>query len=76
LQLKIKRTLAKCAVCLLPLVGLVSLYQTLFCLWMCAHPAYQSPEWKTRFYIRLSTTVVIGILWLLAGLWLLKRRRG
>jgi hypothetical protein len=74
--LKISRTLAKLAVCILPLAGLVSLYQTLFTLWMCAHPVYQSQEWQTRFYIRLSTTVVIVALWLFADIWLLRRRRG
>ena len=47
------------------LVGLIvteaiSVYQTLFCLWMLAHPVYASPEWAKRLEIRLMTTLVIG----------------
>jgi hypothetical protein len=67
--------LAAIAICILSLGGAISLYQTLFCLWMCSHPIYQSSEWQTRFYIRLSTTAVIGLLLLLLFRWLLKQRR-
>lgn len=42
--------------------GLISIYQTLFCLWMVAHPVYASPEWHTRLAIRSSTTVALGVL--------------
>lgn len=38
----------------------VSLYQTLFCVWMLAHPLYASSEWKTRLGIRLATTLALG----------------
>jgi hypothetical protein len=72
--LKRKRTVAKFAVYLLPLLGLVSLYQTLFCLWMTSHPLYKSQAWQTLFYVRLSTTATIGILWVIAGTWLLKHK--
>jgi hypothetical protein len=60
----------------LPWIGAVSAYQTLFSLWMCAHPVYQSVEWQHRFYLRLITTIIIGVLWLACVIWLvLKKRR-
>lgn len=37
-----------------------SIYQTLFCLWMLAHPLYASPEWKNLLVIRLLTTLALG----------------
>jgi hypothetical protein len=69
-----RTTLAKVTVCVLTVAGAISVYQTLFCLWMSSHPLYHSPEWTTRFYIRLSTTIVVAVLWLLVGIWLLKHR--
>lgn len=38
----------------------ISLYQTLFCVWMLAHPLYSSSVWKTRLGIRLATTLALG----------------
>jgi hypothetical protein len=50
----------------------ISTYQTLFCLWMVAHPVYASPEWETRLTIRFFTTLVFGGLLIF---FLLRRRR-
>jgi hypothetical protein len=73
---EVKRTtLALVAAFGLPLFGLVSLYQALFSLWMCAHPLYQSPEWQHRFYLRFATTVVVGVAWLATVIWLIRQRR-
>jgi hypothetical protein len=63
------------AVFVLPLLGLVSLYQTAFSLWMCAHPVHQSLEWQHRFYLRLATTLVIGLVWLVSLIWIIRQRK-
>lgn len=60
---------------LLSIAGAVSLYRTLFCLWMCAHPLYQSAAWTTRFYYRLATTTVVAALWMFVAVWPLRHRR-
>lgn len=49
------------AVFILLVVALaISTYQTLFCVWMLAHPIYASPEWKTRLVVRMVTTLALG----------------
>jgi hypothetical protein len=63
------------ALFVLPLLGLVSLYQTAYSLWMCAHPVHQSLEWEHRFYLRFATTVVIGLAWLVSLIWLIRQRK-
>src|SRR5262245_9869895 len=63
------------AIAAVTLGGMVSLYQTLFSLWMTAHPLYHSPAWQHRFYLRLTTTVIIGIVWLASIITWLQRRR-
>lgn len=59
------KTLAKLGLLLLPLGGLVTLYQVAYCIWMCSHPVYVSPEWKIRLVVRLTTLLVMFVLWLL-----------
>jgi hypothetical protein len=70
-----RTNLALVAIFGLPIVGLISLYQTAFSLWMCAHPVYQSLEWQHRFYLRLATTVVIVLAWLASLIWLIRQRK-
>jgi len=59
---------------LLTLGGLVSLYQVLFDAWMTAYPFADPNEWRTRFYIRLATTIVIGLIWGSLAVWLLRQK--
>lgn len=66
---------AKVALCGLTLGGALSAYQTAFSFWMTAHPLYHSPEWSARFYTRLTTTAVVGVLWIMLVMWLWKQRR-
>jgi hypothetical protein len=35
----------------------------MFDIWMTAYPFANASEWRTRLYTRLTTTVVIGVLW-------------
>jgi hypothetical protein len=70
-----RKSAASVALVVLTIGGAVSLYQTLFCLWMCAHPLYQSAAWIARFYYRLATTTVVAALWMFVAVWLLRHRR-
>ncbi len=60
---------------LLTLGGLVSLYQVLFDAWMTAYPFADPDEWRTRFYIRLATTIVIALFWGGLAVWLFRQER-
>jgi len=53
------------ALLVLALLGMVSLYQTLYDLWMCAHPVYKSIEWQELLYVHVAITLLIASLWLL-----------
>jgi hypothetical protein len=66
---------ASIALGILTLGGLVSLYQVLFDVWMTAYPFVNTNEWRTRLYIRLTTTIVIGLLWSTLAVWLFRHRR-
>jgi hypothetical protein len=55
--------------------GFFSLYQVLFDVWMTAYPYANTSEWRTRLYIRLTTTIVIGIFWSALAVWLVRHRR-
>jgi hypothetical protein len=55
--------------------GLFSLYQVLFDVWMTAYPYANTSEWRARLYLRLATTVVIGISWCALAVWLFRHRR-
>lgn len=70
-----KNFAAKTALGVLTLFELLSIYQVLFCAWMTAQPLYDSPEWRTRFYVRLTTAIVIGALWFLVVIWMLRNRK-
>lgn len=39
-------------------------YMVCYCGWMNAHPVYQSDEWKSLFYQRLTLFVPICLAWL------------
>jgi hypothetical protein len=60
---------------LLTLGGLLSLYRLLFALWMTAYPYVNLNDWRTRFYVRLAITVVIGVVWSALAVWLFRHRR-
>jgi len=66
---------ARVTLILLTIGGLVSLYQVLFDAWMTAYPFANANEWRTRFYIRLATTIVIGLFWGTLATWLYRQRR-
>lgn len=70
-----KRTWVIVLVCLLTLCGLLSLYQTLFDLWMTAYPYADASVWARRVYLRLATTTVIAIVWVALIVWLWRQRR-
>jgi hypothetical protein len=74
--MRMNRTLVgRIAIGILSVGALVSLYQTLFSWWMCAHPVYRSVEWQNRFYLRVVTTAVIGAVWLLSVISMMRKRR-
>ena len=54
------------------LVGLLSVYQLLFAVWMTAYPFVDNHAWRIRFYERLTVCVVIGVVWGSLILWLLR----
>ena len=66
---------ARIALVFLTLGGLLTLHQVLFDIWMTAYPFANANEWQTRLYIRLATTVVIGLVWGVLALWLLRQRQ-
>ena len=51
-----KRTCVIVLISFLTLGGLLSLYQTLFDLWMTAYPYADAGVWAGRLYLRLATT--------------------
>jgi hypothetical protein len=55
--------------------GVISVYQMLFDVWMTAYPFAKPHEWRARFYIRLATIIVIGLLWIVLAVWLYRQRR-
>lgn len=60
---------------LLTVGGMVSLYRLLFAVWMTAYPFVDLAEWHTRFYMRLATTLVIGLFWSVLAVWLYRHRK-
>ena len=60
---------------LLTVGGLLSIYQMLFALWMTAYPYANESVWRSRFYMRMATTILIGLLWIAQSAWLYRRRR-
>jgi hypothetical protein len=70
-----KKRLAAVLLILLTIAGLITLYQVAFDVWMTAYPYANADIWKQRLWVRLITTVVIGVLWALILTWLIKARR-
>lgn len=70
-----KRTCVIVLISFLTLGGLLSLYQTLFDLWMTAYPYADAGVWAGRLYLRLATTTVIAIFWTALVVWLWRQRR-
>ena len=56
-------------------VGAISLYQTLFAVWMTAYPKADIAIWRPRFYLRFSITMLIGIIWLGLAIWAIRKGR-
>lgn len=71
----LKQTWAIATLALLTACGLISAYQTLFDLWMTAYPYVNASAWAARFYVRLATTLLIGIAWGAVATWLFRARR-
>jgi ligand-binding SRPBCC domain-containing protein len=63
---------------ILPILGVVSAYQLAFCCWMCAYHTDQPAlsEWQHRLYIRLATTLAVGIAWISVGIRIHMNRKG
>lgn len=55
--------------------GVISVYQMLLDVWMTAYAFANAHEWRVRFYIRLATIIVIGLLWIVLAVWLYRQRR-
>jgi predicted unusual protein kinase regulating ubiquinone biosynthesis (AarF/ABC1/UbiB family) len=70
-----KKNLAAVLLILLTVAGLISLYQVAFDVWMTAYPYANADIWKQRLWVRLITTVVIAVLWVVTLTWLLRARR-
>ncbi|HUA59736.1 MAG TPA: hypothetical protein VML19_13340 [Verrucomicrobiae bacterium] len=60
---------------LLSLTGLLSVDRLLFAVWMTAYPFADVASWRTRFYERLAVTVLIGVIWIVVLVFLLRTRR-
>ena len=60
---------------MLTLLEALSVYQALFCAWMTASSPANLDEWRTRFYIRLTTAIVVGILGIGLVIWLVRQKR-
>jgi hypothetical protein len=72
-----KKTLGAVLLILLTIAGLISLYQVAFDVWMTAYPYANADIWRQRLWVRLVTTVVIGVLWVVLLTWFIRiRRRG
>lgn len=54
------------------LVGILIVYHLLFAIWMTAHPLYDSQAWRIRVYERFGLTVLDGLIWVGAILWLIR----
>jgi hypothetical protein len=65
---------ARTALVLLTLGGLISLYQVLFDAWMTAYPFADASEWRARLCVRLATTIVIVVLWIVLAAWMKRQR--
>jgi len=59
---------------LLTLGELLGIYQTAFAVWMTAYPYATLNEWRTRLYVWLAITVVIGFFWGMQAVWLFRHR--
>lgn len=70
-----KKKLAAVLLILLTVAGLISLYQVAFDVWMTAYPYANAQIWAQRLWVRLTTTVVIGTLWIFVVTWLIRVRR-
>jgi hypothetical protein len=57
------------------LAGAISLYQVAFDIRMTAYPYADVNEWRHRLYIRIATTILIGICWSATAIWLYRNRR-
>jgi len=57
----------------LTLGGLLSVYQTLFAVWMTAYPMVNTVEWRTRLYERFAITIGVGICWIALAIWLYRQ---
>ena len=66
---------ARVMLLILTMGGLFTLYQVCFDVWMTAYPFANANEWRTRFYIRLATTIVIALFWGVLAAWLYRQRR-
>ena len=73
---RVKLMGASLALFLLTMGGLFTLFQVLFDAWMTAYPFANTGEWRIRFFIRLATIVVIGVIWSAIVVWLVRHRRG
>jgi hypothetical protein len=60
---------------ILTMGGLFTLYQVFFDVWMTAYPFNNTHEWRTRLYMRLTTFIVIGVIWSALVAWLFRHRR-
>lgn len=63
------------ALAFLTLAGMYSIYWLLFSVWMMAYPFADKLVWRSRLYIWLSVSGVIGLLWGVVVVWLFRRRR-
>ena len=70
-----RKNFAAVLLILLTIAGLISLYQVAFDVWMTAYPYANTDVWKQRLCVRLITTVVIGALWIIVVVWLIRARR-
>lgn len=72
---RVKLMGASFALFILTMGGLFTLYELLFDAWMTAYPFANTREWRIRFFIRLVTIFVIGVVWSAIVAWLFRHRR-
>jgi hypothetical protein len=70
-----RRILARAGHVILTLLGLFTLYQVLFDLWMLAYPFADPHVWRSRLYIRLATLVIVVVSWSALAVWLNRTKR-
>jgi hypothetical protein len=70
-----KKAPALAALVLLSVLGLLSVYQLLFDLWMTAYPYADERIWQGRLVIRVATTLVIATVWTALLVWFIKNLR-